>query len=845
MNIVLIRDQIGITEPEHFCDVQTSLLDWAIEYFGPDGPGRKVTYYECLGDENREIPASYTHLNANYDNVLVVINPAGIDPVTLSYIYLAVTVAAFVLIKPPKLENQTQDSDRKQSPNNGLDAQTNLARRLQRIPEIFGKVKSYPDLIAGSIFKYQDQLKVQTEVFCIGRGFYSIDEFKSGDTLITEIPEASLEVFEPFEPITNFEKVANSSSVVDVSLLAPNESGNDNYKRRLDWEFTYDSVEDTGIIVDTGLADGFSFLSAGDTVVLEALVLATTADTAFELDGTYTVLSATDNEVRLQNASVVRGSWAAFDLVVSYSVSDNSTLVRTEDAPTTFFTVPGSDYSKILVDLECPRGMATGDFLNQYRSVDIDVSYQQLINGVATGPVYTETLTVSGNSSDALFFTFEITSNVTAGNDYQISLLRTTDTLRDETSAELVKWTRLATSKTIDGSDSIGTTRARLTLTANEQSINIQDRRFNCVATRKCQTYSSGSVVGNTSTGSGLVASEKFADAFLTYFLDSELANKAQSNLDIAGLYSIQSSLSADKTKFSFTFDNDSSSAQEELYTIADAARCYIIKSGGQFSVHRDASQASPKRLINRALKKPDSERKSINLNLDTNNDGVELTYLDFDSQERKTIILPDQLPSSDPFYGRTSSNPLKIDAVGITNLSQAWDRAQYEFRRIVYRRASVIVTLGASIATLPLNSRVEYADGTLPADIVGESEGFVKAISGLEITTSEECEFEAGEDHEVYFNTETGGTQGPYLVEPLTHTFGFRLLSTPAEGLYIRGQNDYQRGSVYTFRALSHKTNSMLLQRKTPVDDFYWEAELINYADEYFAADDQEPPSI
>lgn len=846
MLITVVDD---ITKPQSFERRDGTLLDWAIEYFGADGTERITEFYEeiALG-EYKVIPKDYETLNARYANVIVKTNPAGLDPITYLWIaYAALVVASFVLIKPPKLGNQTEDSNRKQSPNNALDGQTNLARRLQRIPEIFGKVQSFPDLIADSIFRYVDQLKVQTEVFCIGRGFYQLDEFKSGDTLVSTIPEATLEIFEPWQTIPNFEKVSTSSSVVSVSLPGPNELFADNFKRQNDWELTYNSATDEGIITDVGLLTAFEFFTAGDTVEVTGLVVGG-GPSALNLNGVYTLAAATANSITLQAAATVSGFWASLDLTPSFPNNDLAKVILNKQVIAGPFLAPGNNYSKILIDIEAPQGIAQGTYLNLTLSVNFEVRYQQVVDGTPTGPVYTQAFTITGDSTDALFFTYEISANIVAGNDYQVSVVRTSDALLDENTTENLKWTRLASSKFIDGSDNVGTTRARLTLVANEQSINIQDRKFNCIATRKCLSYSGSSIVGNLQTGAGLVATQKFADALLTYFIDNKLANKQSSLLDIDELYAIQSRLDSSfnglKGQFNFTFDSDSASAQEELFTIADAARCFITKTGSFFDVGRDEAQSSPKRMINRALKKPNSERKSKKYNLSTSNDGVEFTYLDFEAGERRTIVLPDGLPTSDPLYGTLATqNPLKIQSVGITNYTQAWDRAQYEFRRVVYQRTSVKVDVGASVATLPLNSRVEYSDGTLSASIEGRSDGFVKAVNGLEIETSEECEFIVDVDHEVFLTTEQGETQGPYAVEPLAHTFGFRLLTSPSETPYVRGQSDYQRGTLYTFRAVSYQTNAMLLQRKTPTDGFYYSIELINYSDEYYSADTQTPP--
>lgn len=896
MNITLIEDKFGITKPKVFT-FDGVLLDWLISHYGEDGANSKIAIYKSINGELIEVGKSYNELNNYYSDIVIMQNPLGVEWLWVAYAVLV--VASFVLIKPPRLQNQNDGSDRKTSPNNGLDGQTNLARRLQRIPEMFGKNKSYPDLISESFYKYVDQNKTQTEVFCIGRGFYQLEDFKTGDTLISSIEEAELEIFEPFEEITNLEKVVASSSVTNQELLTLLSNSITNDNRIDDWLISYDSITDKATIYDSGSTNAFEFLNENDEIVITDLnanmdwdtpAIPYAASISFSetdrrkiivyegsyyaplssslpfvtetwtsdaskfylisispnLAGTYIVDAITgeyNDSLVLKDASTVSSAWTT--LTYLDAVAQNvGTIYLSKDISVGPFVAPNENYSKILFDIEAPQGIARGNALNESISIDIDLIVQQIDSGGnPIGLPLITRKTIEGRSVTPRFYTFEI--DVTPGTINEVSVERITEVSPTETRAERVVWARLASSKIVAGVDIIGTTRARLTLRANEQTINIQDRKFNCIATRKCVTWNGTSVVGNLTTGVGLVVTQKVADCFLTYFVDPKLANKNSNLLNIESLYLIQNSLSELKGQFNFTFDSDSSSAQEELFIIADSCRCFITKTGSYHDVTRDQKQNSPKRLINRALKKPNSERKTISFNQETSNDGVELTYLDFDSSERKTIILPNDLPSYDDLYeSPETENPLKINAVGITNYAQAWDRAQYEWRRLVFKRVSIKVGTGASIGTLPLNSRVEYADGTLPANIVGKSDGFVKSIDGLEIVTSEECEFIAGIDHEVYLTTENGSAQGPYSVEPLAHTFGFKLLGSPAEPIYARGgESDYQRGSCYIFRALSYQTNSMLLQRKTPTDDFFFDVELINYEDEYYAADEQTPP--
>jgi hypothetical protein len=85
------------------------------------------------------------------------------------------------------------------SPNNGLGERQNQARILGRIPDIYGSVKAYPDLVAHPYIVYENHVEVETCLMCVGRGQYEVNEFfvRDGDTRVSEIPDMSVEIYWP------------------------------------------------------------------------------------------------------------------------------------------------------------------------------------------------------------------------------------------------------------------------------------------------------------------------------------------------------------------------------------------------------------------------------------------------------------------------------------------------------------------------------------------------------------------------------------------------------------------------------------------------------------------------
>lgn len=84
------------------------------------------------------------------------------------------------------------------SPNNELSDRTNRARINGRIPDIFGKVRSTPDLIAAPYKIFEAGREVEYAYMCIGRGFYDVADVRDGETLCENIPGVLVNVYAPF-----------------------------------------------------------------------------------------------------------------------------------------------------------------------------------------------------------------------------------------------------------------------------------------------------------------------------------------------------------------------------------------------------------------------------------------------------------------------------------------------------------------------------------------------------------------------------------------------------------------------------------------------------------------------
>lgn len=128
----------------------------------------------------------------------VVVYPA--DPVTIIVAIVAVVVVAAVVMAAQQPPTPTLRNTQNQSPNNELSERSNKPRPMARIPDIFGTVRSTPDLIAVPYKIFENNEEVEYAYMCIGRGYYDVPtlEVRDDTTRAIDIAGTSVEIYAPF-----------------------------------------------------------------------------------------------------------------------------------------------------------------------------------------------------------------------------------------------------------------------------------------------------------------------------------------------------------------------------------------------------------------------------------------------------------------------------------------------------------------------------------------------------------------------------------------------------------------------------------------------------------------------
>lgn len=145
------------------------------------------------------------------------------DPGTIMIAAAILSVATAVytymnMPKPPKDLGGVNGST-----NNSLAQRQNQHRVGGRVPDIYGKVKSIPDLIAPVYRYYRNNIQVEECLLCVGTGYFDIKQadIKEGETPIQTIEGASISIYDPNQSlVTSTPKISIGEYFDNVPLVA-------------------------------------------------------------------------------------------------------------------------------------------------------------------------------------------------------------------------------------------------------------------------------------------------------------------------------------------------------------------------------------------------------------------------------------------------------------------------------------------------------------------------------------------------------------------------------------------------------------------------------------------------
>lgn len=154
-------------------------------------------------------------INLIDDDIWVVIWPAWIQFVFYAVVALTAALSVYMYLTMPQPETAVA-----KSPNNELSNRVNQLRLNGRVPEIFGTLRSTPDLISAPILYYRnDGIEIEDCLYCITKGHVNVLDVKDGDTFGATIPDFQAAVYEPNSSILDAPQIEVGDAFTDLPMI--------------------------------------------------------------------------------------------------------------------------------------------------------------------------------------------------------------------------------------------------------------------------------------------------------------------------------------------------------------------------------------------------------------------------------------------------------------------------------------------------------------------------------------------------------------------------------------------------------------------------------------------------
>lgn len=723
--------------------------DFLYSHFN-EWPESAVLYQEKISKDT-EIPIKCQYdvlgLNKLQGTVYVVIYPQGLFAIGA---LLIAGFAGIFLLKSSQSKKKSETSQREQpkagSPNNGLSSRTNNERLNERIPDIFGKVRSIPDLLTPAYFIYKGNQEVEYSWMCIGRGEYEVTDIKDDETVIEDISGTSIEIYPPHqtpnggtpqqrigEPITEpLISVKQSNSVNGQTLFAPNAGLVIAYMRFI---FFPD-----GIGVDNTVAEPvdpynpdieYPDISFSDNFIIGDKV---TVAGAYVV-GTYTVVSVTPDRIVFKNPSLVNSYWSTFDPVYGngqYTVGFGTahSLSVAGDRRVGPFIVENVD--DVYCNVVCEGGLFKVDAddatqTQQALGIEVQVIVQQVdASDTPFGAIHTVTSQLRGSATSRSRIAVTIKANMPFSGRVQVHLRRITNTALNYEGelSDTLQWEGLLGVRNITGSDFGNVTTVRSVAYATPAALALKARKLNMQVIRKIPNRNIAGVFGPN------VPTTNFADILSFVCKDAKIGNRTDAEIDFENIYETRNEITSYfgtplAAEFNHTFDDDNLSFEEIAGTIGEAVFCSVYRQGNMIRCKFEKEIKESQLLFNHRNKLPRTEARTVSFGKLKDKDGVELSYVDFKDGARINYYIPSD---------RSAINPETVRQAGLNNKLVAHFHANRIWNRLQHQNTSVEFDATQEALLLGRNDKVLVADNTRTETYDGE----VLAQDGLKLTLSQ-----------------------------------------------------------------------------------------------------------
>ncbi|ENF7816530.1 MoaD/ThiS family protein [Enterobacter soli] len=670
------------------------------------------------------------------DTVQIFDQPKGIVGDIISPIFKIVgTVFSFLAPKPAIANTGGNTVD---SPNNSLTGQTNTARVYKAKPDIYGQVRSFPDLIQESLFEYistgvkDGGKKYVTEWMCIGIGKYDYESVRYSESSLGSMAGAEYQFIQPGEVIPTINEGYSFDDVDGQEVPGSNQGDSfpvETATATTVVSGTYSGGQIAMKIVKQVSFDYFMGLVLPHAVTFDINVTYATASGSVTTDATFsgTLVSAVETN---DGAVINPVRWCTFtmgdldgppDIPANATINTTKFVLNDNEA-----LVVGPFFSPVE---STQLWIHTQSSLGPKKQTNWKVVLWKIDDDYNMVPGTQQTLTFQQTTwhkqdSETFYRTDKITP-IGGFGKYAINLQRT-DNSGDSSILKLeeIHAVNIRTN-VVHPTDTL----VRVKVRATENALGSRDRKYNALVTRHTISYN----LSTQSVDYTLRPSRSFADAVAHTWLI--MGEQLVSSIDLYGLYSIAESLPDERLGyFDYTFDDENDSLGDRVQAICNAASVVAYWDDGVLTFTRDQKVDYPAAVFNRANMKTDEYKLTYEATLPGGYDGVQVSYV-HPTTNNKTYINYRVLNGA--IVEQEAENPNKLEIVGFRNEYQARERALRETKRLIYSRVK-------------MNAKV-FEDGIIQVGSViqmpdiydsNQQQGYITGRAGNNFDTSEPITF-------------------------------------------------------------------------------------------------------
>lgn len=742
---------------------------------------------------------------------------------------IAVVLAVVVIALTPTPELPENVNRQQESPNNSLSSRSNIARPLQRVPDIKGSILAIPDVVMPTYSTFVNNQEIEHGFYCVGRKQLQIEDVKDGDTPFELVTGSSAGIYHPFKSPNNSgspdiqigdlinEQVVTpfrSNSVDGVLLDAPDDIGTFSAENI---EFKVDSTDPNEGIIHLIGRSGVDFFDSDSLTFIDVVVDSVDISQTYEVNS----ISRSTRTIRLDiTAKPFQGISTTFQLGTSGYIFITGDIVPFTD----WFYMTRTDFNEAVINISAPNGMYkdTGS-IRVPQNVDYEVDIEPVDSeGLPSGNVTTIQGRITGDSSKLKGQT--ISHVFESPTPFRARAKRTSlrDTNFQGTVVDEIKFSDLYGLEYLGEVDFGDVTTIQTLTKATPFATSIKERQLNCQATELLNVYE-GSGVFATS----LTANTRAVQSFITDALDPVIGNLTIDEIDADAILALDAEINSyfgvvQLGEFAYTFDSTNITFQDYAQMMFNAINCIAFREAGRISALFEKPKISPSMLFTHRSKKPNSETYTRNFNKATINDGIEFNYVDPLTDKTETIFLPED---------KSAVNPKKYDIAGIRNINQALVRARREFNKLKFKKLDADVTVTAEGRFVKPNDMIAIVKGSRVLTFDGE----VLAQNALELTLSADVEFTPLDTHTITLKQDDGSVQNIVVTEGSAPD---KVILEQFPVQTIRTGIDSRRTEFSFSNEAKKEAEKWLVQEVDISDKWFVNLKAINYSEQYYADD-------